>query len=170
MEFFLKTGKFDYLEIGQTKDWILNNFPDPEDWSSNSSGIMGADIWKYGHIELHFSNDKLTTIFSDHFNFVSVNVDSHKVEFEEITAILDGGKSLEIKPWIVDSELTIADAITTLLTENIDFNVETNPFNLDDHFINITLKSGVTLSFQGNKNKPVNHCTLGAFSYSGNKT
>ncbi|MGD1909931.1 MAG: hypothetical protein ACFB2X_03435 [Rivularia sp. (in: cyanobacteria)] len=24
---FITSGKFDYIEIGQAKDWILNNFP-----------------------------------------------------------------------------------------------------------------------------------------------
>ena len=27
---FFKTGKFDCLKLGQSKEWILNNFPNPD--------------------------------------------------------------------------------------------------------------------------------------------
>ena len=30
-DFFLD-GKFDFIEIGQSKEWILNNFPKPDDF------------------------------------------------------------------------------------------------------------------------------------------
>lgn len=141
----------------------MNNFPDPEDWTVGNK--MHADIWKYGHIELHFLENKLTTIYSDHFNYVSVGVEDDSVKLEQKTEVLDGGKSLEIRPWIIDAKLTITEAFATLLTENIDFYVQTKPFELDEHFINIILKSGVTLSFRGNQNADINDCQLGAFRF-----
>lgn len=60
---FFKTTQLDYIELGQTKKWILNNFPTP-DVTSNIS-ITKSDIWKYGDLEFHFVDDKLRMIFSD---------------------------------------------------------------------------------------------------------
>jgi hypothetical protein len=73
---FIRTGKFDYLKIGQTKEWILNNFPDPDDIGIGDT-IKNAQIWFYGNIELHFDKDELSLIFSE--NIVG----------------LDGGPSIE---------------------------------------------------------------------------
>ena len=30
-----KTGKFDFLKMEQSKEWILNNFPDPNGLTEN---------------------------------------------------------------------------------------------------------------------------------------
>ncbi|EHH6118450.1 hypothetical protein J8O47_002069 [Listeria monocytogenes] len=34
METFIQKGEFDCIKIGQTKEWILNNFPDPDSISN----------------------------------------------------------------------------------------------------------------------------------------
>ena len=49
---FIKNGKFDYIKLGQTKEWILNNFPDPDilDFKYN--------IWTYGNIEFHWNEKR----------------------------------------------------------------------------------------------------------------
>jgi len=57
---FLTTGRFDYLEIGQTAEMILQMFPAPECVPKGLLVKKGWNIWLYGDIELHFSDDRLT--------------------------------------------------------------------------------------------------------------
>jgi hypothetical protein len=65
LEFF-KTGKFDYLKLGQNKKWILDNFADPDEVFQNN---YEAPIWLYGNVELHFRNDEtLFLIYSDYID------------------------------------------------------------------------------------------------------
>src|SRR5262245_51733959 len=85
---FFKTGRFDYLKPGQTKEWILNNFPDPDDIGIGDT-LMNARIWFYGNIELHFDKDQLSAIFSENIND------------------LDGGRSLNINKWILNDPLNL---------------------------------------------------------------
>ena len=59
---FLTTGRFDYLEIGQTAEMILQMFPAPECVPKGLLVKKGWNIWLYGNIELHFSDDRLTQI------------------------------------------------------------------------------------------------------------
>lgn len=81
LEFF-KTGKFDYLKLGLTKEWIINNFPDPDGMSKS---CYKHPIWRYGNIELHFHDDQtLFLIYSDYID------------------TLDGGKSLRLNKWILE--------------------------------------------------------------------
>lgn len=64
---FIKQGKLDVLETGQTRDWVLNNFPDPDDFEDGVSWKNGEfEIFAYGDLELHFSNDILYLIFADY--------------------------------------------------------------------------------------------------------
>ena len=66
-EEFFTTGKFDFLKLGKTKEWILNNFPDPDGFDEYPE-IYKDDIWRYGNIELHFNNgmppSNYTVVFS----------------------------------------------------------------------------------------------------------
>ena len=78
---FIKSGRFDYIKLGQTKEWLLNNFPDPDGFAE-SPKMNAHPIWQYGNIEFHFTQGQLTLIYSDY-------IDS-----------LDGGKSLELHKWI----------------------------------------------------------------------
>ncbi|EHC1583774.1 hypothetical protein JT374_001857, partial [Listeria monocytogenes] len=50
METFIQKGEFDCIKIGQTKEWILNNFPDPDSISNIGHNLY---IWLYGNIEFH---------------------------------------------------------------------------------------------------------------------
>ncbi len=55
---FIQSAKFDYIKLGQTKEWILNNFPDP-DGLQDSAEVYDNPIWWYGNIELHFNGQEL---------------------------------------------------------------------------------------------------------------
>jgi hypothetical protein len=105
LEFF-KTGKFDYLKLGQTKEWILNNFADPDEVYQNN---YDAPIWRYGNIELHFRNDEtLFLIYSDYID------------------TLEGGPSLHLDKWILNEpeKLTLEYVIRHLNKERVSFKLE----------------------------------------------
>jgi hypothetical protein len=94
------------LEIGQSKDWILRNFADPDDWDGSPLDYQ-AKIWLYGNIELHFSGELLKFVFSDYIQS------------------LDGGPSLMLRKWIFEKPelLTLSFVIERLLTDEIDFQI-----------------------------------------------
>ena len=62
--FFLE-GSFDHIEVGQTKDWISNNFADPD---SAFEDRHGCSIWNFGSLEFHFDHDVLFLIWCDNFD------------------------------------------------------------------------------------------------------
>ena len=126
---FLKYGKFDYIKLGQTKDWILNNFPDPDDQSKS--------ILKYGDIEFHFDENILFLIFSEDFN-----------NFE-----LNGGKKINVINWIFNelSELTLINVLKLLNEKDINYKKDENKW-----FIKIRLESGVELTFDNDEIENLN--------------
>lgn len=128
LEVFFATGKFDFLKLGKTKEWIINNFPDPDGFDENPA-IFKDDIWTYGNIELHFNNDELFLIFSDYIND------------------LDGGNSLELKKWFLENtkKLKLSDVISELNNKHIDFQKRTN--KIGPLTVSLELESGVNLGF-----------------------
>jgi hypothetical protein len=103
---FIKTGKFDYIKLGQTKEWILNNFPDPDEMYKDN---YNSPIWFYGNIEFHFHDDEtLFLIYSDYID------------------TLTGGQSLRLQKWIFDEpeKLTIENVLRHLAKERIAFKLE----------------------------------------------
>jgi len=130
LEFF-KTGKFDYLKLGQTKEWILNNFPNPDGNLKKEDLIRRKefDIWQYGDIELHFENQKLLLIYSDYW---------HEWKIE-------GGGHLELDKWIFNdiSKLNLRFVIEALNTHNIDYKKKT-----DNLGVLLRLNSGIELTFE----------------------
>ncbi len=74
-------GKFDCLELGCSKEWILHNFPDPDDWGTRPR-FEEATLWRYGNLELHFNGDILSMIFTGYIQD------------------LVGGESLRLDKWI----------------------------------------------------------------------
>lgn len=66
---FIKHGKFDVIKLGQSKEWILNNFADPDKFDENPWIFKRSNcsIWTYGNIEFHFDKENnLWLIFSDY--------------------------------------------------------------------------------------------------------
>jgi len=128
---FFKTGKFDFLKLGQTKEWVLNNFPDPDGNFDRETltNKKGFDIWTYGDIELHFENKELFLIYSDYW---------YEWKF-------DGGKSLKLNKWIFEdiSKLNLRFVLEVLNIHNIDYKKKTE--NLG---ILLRLNSGVELTFE----------------------
>lgn len=145
---FLKTGNFDVIRIGQSKGWIADNFPKPDSvWDTDE-----GSIWSYGNIELHFNENELFMIYSDHFN----------------TEKLHAGEHISLNNWIFDRprSLTLKNVIQALNTEHIDFQKTTNELN-----ITLTFSSGVVLYFENHKdieNLDPNKYHLMAFAFKNN--
>lgn len=127
-EEFLTTGKFDFLQLGKTKEWVLNNFPDPDDFEQLKETYQN-DVWCYGNIELHFLNDRLFMIFSDYIDD------------------LDGGNALTLEKWFLGNpeKSKLLDVIHELNKKGIDYRKYTN--KVGDTTVNLELSSGVKLSF-----------------------
>lgn len=127
-ELFFTTGKFDFLKLGQSKEWIINNFPDPDGFDEYPE-ILKNPVWRYGNIELHFLKDELFLIFSDYIN------------------TLDGGDSLELKKWFLEDteKLNLSDVISILNGKHIDFRKITN--TLGQRTVSLELNNNVSLGF-----------------------
>ena len=145
---FFKTGRFDYLKLGQSKEWILNNFPDPDGFGMGRN-VSDAKIWFYGNIELHFTNNELFLIFSKDI----IN--------------LDGGPYLKLNKWILDqpNKLNLSYIIECLNLERIDFSKRTEHIDAEYIRLHIT-KSYVVLTFHNEEEiyTDPNEFRLSAFS------
>lgn len=125
---FCQTAKFDCIEPGQSSEWILNNFPDPDSIADMGHGVQ---IWTYGNIEFHFADNALLMIFSDHFS----------------RQTLHGGNSLDIRPWIfTKKQVLLKNALQELNYRQIDYQKTTTKLN-----IAVRLSSGVVLYFENSK-------------------
>ncbi len=103
---FIKTGEFDFVKIGDSKEKILHKFPAPDDFGIGST-LNTAKIWRYGNIEFHFVDNRLTSIFSDRI------------------ADINGGKSIILNKWIFDhtKKLELTQFISSIIQEKIDFDL-----------------------------------------------
>ena len=121
---FVIKGEFDYIETGQTKEWILNNFPDPDQIGDMGHGLY---IWLYGNIEFHFDKEILFAIWCD--NFTKLNA----------------GKNINLNKWIFDNvkKLTVSKMINILNRNKLNF---TLVHKYESVIIRI-LDSGVDLYF-----------------------
>ncbi|MEZ5986134.1 MAG: hypothetical protein R3B94_09300 [Hyphomonas sp.] len=126
LEFF-RSGKFDCLKLGQNKDWVLRNFPDPDSGWDTDLQSGGFDIWTYGNIELHFEKDKLFLIFSDDLSD------------------LNGGKDLRLTRWIFDDPSTrsLSAVLNKLNKEKVDYRKQSDALG-----VVLRLASGIELTFE----------------------
>ncbi|MCJ8281604.1 MAG: hypothetical protein MJK14_17535 [Rivularia sp. ALOHA_DT_140] len=124
LEEFITLGKFDFIKIGQTKEWILNNFPEPDDFGGGKS-IDDATIWRYGNIEFHFIEDKLEMIFCDYIqdmiggDSLELNVSFlHKLKNLTFDSISKKMMSLKVN-YSVRHELSLDQVILKVAQSNI---------------------------------------------------
>lgn len=147
---FIKSGKFDVLSMGQNRDWVVHIFPTPDGFADNEGWRNGEfEIFSYGDLELHFSNDILYLIFADFKGKIS------------------GGNSLVFTDkWIFTqdtSALNLAYVAEVLKTENIGFTIETND---KLHTIILHLQSKVSLHFESDALREWKDYLFTAFSLS----
>jgi hypothetical protein len=129
---FFKYGQFGNIKLGQTKDQILNNFPEPD----NRNDVWNA--WSYGNVEFFFDGDVLRTIFSDTFCFGEFSC----------------GNKLDVNLWILKkpSKITLTNFLSIAKYHNIDYEMKINhagyPFMI--------LKNGVKILFENKKERHKN--------------
>ncbi|MDH7447604.1 hypothetical protein [Aquimarina sp. 2201CG14-23] len=124
-DFFLKE-QFDIIKVGQTKEWILNNFPEPDDDTDMGNGFS---IIRYGWIELHFDLDKLFLIWCDSLPYIE---DSDRIKYDK---------------WMLTNldELTLEQTQKRLNSESVNYLVK---FNTEERHVIVKIKySGVKLWF-----------------------
>lgn len=148
---FLTNGKFDCIELGQSQEWILNHFPEPD--NHDRRYLIGSNIWLYGKIEFHFSDNRLYQIFSDHLQSDYMGRKFH------------AGEHFTVKTWIFKQpkKLTLDYVMRKFVKLNIDFEKQTNPYSID-----LILKSGVKLIFQNlneHTNRNPNRYLMTAFVF-----
>jgi len=134
-DFFIK-GKFDYIQLGQSKEWIVNNFPDPDGYSSQieTPKIYESNIWCYGNIEFHFHEELLFLIYSD---------DLYP---------LDGGDNLLLDKWFLGkaTSISLKEVQSLLNAEHIDYCKQTSKYGIEVVTL-VLLLSKVQLNFQLNE-------------------
>ncbi len=144
---FVKYGKFDYIELGNDKQWIINNFPNPDGF--NESFFQDkCSIWRYGNLEFHFDGAVLYQIYSDYINQ------------------LNAGEQIQLDKWILatPSKLTLLYVIEHLNNENIEY----KKVNFLQAQVQLILQSGVILGFDNLSKQndiSVNQFLLSYFSY-----
>ncbi len=127
-EFFL-TGKFNCIELGQSEDWIIKNFVEPDEKYTDK--MSNVTSWIYGSTEFFFKENNLFTIYSDGW-------------FDFFT----DAKNIQYKKWILEdiSKLTLKYVLTVLNTEKVNYKVK-----FDKNLENVTVyieKSNVELLFE----------------------
>jgi len=127
---FIKTGKFGFLELGMTKNEIINQHFPPEDWLSKKTK-ENSEIWRYGNFELHFDeSSKLLGIFNDYI------------------PELNGGENIKIKDyWLLkDGNYTpsLGEIVLELNNMELDYSKKTESYGTDT----LVLTNGVYLMFE----------------------
>ncbi|EAV9818895.1 hypothetical protein FFC86_01040 [Listeria monocytogenes] len=148
METFIQKGEFDCIKIGQTKEWILNNFPDPDSISNIGHNLY---IWLYGNIEFHFDGELLSMIYSDYLE------------------TLNAGDNIILDKWILNhyENLNLLEVIKKLNQSKIDF---TLTHDITSRIVSISiLESEVNLLFNSEEANDINLYQLGAFSLKNKK-
>ena len=125
-DFFLK-GQFDSVKIGQTKDYIINNFAQPDDDSDMGYNMR---IFSYGCIEFHFEFDVLFLIWCDNLTY------------------LKNTKSIKFDKWIIKdlAKMTLPNVLKILNSEKSNYSVK-----FDEKLKNAIIKikpSNVNLWFE----------------------
>lgn len=124
---FILYGMFEIIQLGQTKNEILEKFIKPESIEELNGGFS---ILAYGTVELHFFNNKLILIWCDNLQYI------------------DSYSQLKVDKWILNepNKLTVSFVMDTLHYEKIDYNIKHND-KLKNSIIKIK-KSNVTLWFE----------------------
>ena len=142
---FIKTGKFGFLKLGETKTEIENQGFPPEDWINGKSKET-SKIWRYGNIELHFNErNKLNGIFTDYVSEIS------------------GGESISISNWWILSNKKESPSLLRTIKELNSLNFNYTKTTLNVGYIELKLSNGVYFSFHHpneNPNEEQNNWTM----------
>lgn len=126
MKEFIRTGRLGTVDLGISRDMVLQRLGNPDDCSVKLlQKSRKPSIYKYGGVELYFSehNDTVEMIFIDDFNRETPSIDC----------------------WIVDDSLSIKEAEKELNRQGISYRKERSR-RLEDSVYLIS-ESGVYMQF-----------------------
>lgn len=124
---FILYGIFENIELGKTKNEILENFIEPESIEELGNGFS---ILAYGTLEFHFFNNSLVLIWCDNLQYI------------------DSYAPLKVDKWILNesNKLTVSFVTEILRHENVEYSI-THSEEQKNSIINIK-NSNVALWFE----------------------
>jgi hypothetical protein len=125
---FIQIGSFGLIELGTNRSAVEQHLGLPDDWLADARNCQTSNIWRYGDIEFYFQQDELYMIFADAFS------------------ILSGGSKIELDAWVINGDITCAEAERVLLAADIVYRKEDLPYN---EGVRLTTSSGTSLHFYG---------------------
>jgi hypothetical protein len=149
---FLKTGKFDYLKLGQTIQEVEQILPLPDE-KVEEHKAFDLISWRYAELVLNFRKQKLADLrlyaATDRINF---------------------GDAFKVYPWIFErpDQLSMEQVILSLTRAKIDFMLF-QPERYDPYIF--CLKAGVRIDFWDNfeEERPRNEYLLSKMSWLGSE-
>lgn len=126
---FLQTGRLGPIELGMTRDAVAATLGPPDAEGALLRGV--ARIWRYGSIELHFDEDAVFAIHSDHGSLDAP----------------DGGRAFDLDPWIISSALRRDTAVHELAAAGMPCTPVEEAWNPNTD--GLRTPSGVSLLFEG---------------------
>jgi hypothetical protein len=129
MQDFLRTGEFGVVSLGLTRRQLRGCLGEPEQWGPAPRAKHNAGVWKYGDIEFffHFREDVLVGIFADNIK------------------TLNGGSTIDLEPWVLNSSLTVKQALREF--EDAGIPCERIEWKLNDGTERFRVGAGVELVF-----------------------
>lgn len=124
---FLQYGLLGPLQPGDTRSAVEQYLGASGNWHATTKQPHDSDIWKYGNIEFYFNGDTLWMIFMDDFTTP------------------DGTPTIQLAPWIINSQLTLYEAEQKLALEEIDYRKE--PFPYAENGIRLITTPGTIMTF-----------------------
>lgn len=122
----VRTGKLGPLHRGVARAAVRDMLGMPPAWGMEDA-VEHASIWRYGDIELHFKDDVLTWIFSDHEH------------------LSDGGQTLKVDSWVIHRGLQLNDFERHLNEAEIGFTIVIPDY--DSAQSHVVCASGVRFAF-----------------------
>lgn len=120
---FVKTGRFECVTLGRTKEWMKLNFADP-DYKHHFS--KSTSLWGYGDFEVYFSNDSVSMIRTDQIETLKAgsNVELDKSIFENSANCLLSNIQNEFNELDMDYHVVHRPGIEQVVLKVIKSNVE----------------------------------------------
>jgi hypothetical protein len=135
----VEKGDFGKIELGTSKNELLELGLKPENWFSNNS-MEDSSCWIYGNFEFYFdSNRRLESIFSDY-----------------VTQRLDGGKKIKITDWWLfdKKKISLKQTIVELLKLKLDFEKK----YIQPGYIVLSIPKGIHFGFDFTEKSEKDHC------------
>lgn len=127
MQEFLRTGEFGPVRLEMSRGQLRGLLGEPAGWGPSPKAKHNAGIWKYGDVEFYFNGNILSLIFAD-------DIDT-----------LDGGKAINLDPWVFNGKATVRQVLRELEAAHI--SCQRIDWKFDDTTERFRVGVGVELTF-----------------------